>query len=1269
MTDTLDMTPNPGERLLRYVGDRIAFRLHAGRLLSDGWRVLLRTNLGRAEAAREEILAHRGGQRPFAGVSWRDIPMQRDGDAWLLDLPLTQVGWFRAKAYAVDPDGRQHWPQGHDVGITVQPNGYRTANTVYCAFTRMFGVVRDATDTRNPLLEGQLKALDEHGYTVIPPSGTLRDLARTLPHIMDGLGCRILHLLPVTPTPTTYARFGRFGSPYASQDLTAIDPALVEFDKRTTGVDQFRELAFAVHLRRGRIFLDIVINHTGWGSTLQENRPEWFRRNPEGTFHSPGAWGNTWEDLVELEHQDPELWEYIAECLLTWCRRGVDGFRCDAGYMVPMPAWQYITAKIRQEFPDTVFLLEGLGGAWETTEVLLTEGNLQWAYSELFQNYSGSEVASYLDHCIRASGRVGALVHYSETHDNARLAAKGAAWSLMRNRLSALTSVSGAFGFTCGVEWLATEKIDVHQSRGMNWRAEPNLIGELGPLNRLLADHPAFFDGALLARLSPADSPVLALRRDASDRQDTVIVLVNLDHQHERTVRIAADALADLASPLTDLLSGSSIGFIPEAGEIAITVRAGGSLCLAGNDEPVGLTGESYRRARDQAALAYRALDRVLAVEDIGPCAWQDLAALVDGSPFRFLAALPHLRADAARLGLVSALEQAMRHDDVPAVIEWTGKDLDRVVPIPPGHWLLVRDQSAFSASLDLLDGQRPRVIEATEIDGGWVAAFPPAGHAGDASLTVDRYREEGRRAGGALRYLGERPDLTARTPRSGMALLTNGRGAMARIAVDLGAVRSKYDCLLGANLHPAVPCDRHVLAKRVRCWVVADGFITALAGDNLAAFEAGPPAVWDFVANAGDGRAVEVRLEADLLDGRNTAVLRFSRPANAPRWGRPLPEDAEVRVIVRVDLEDRSFHSETRRSAESESHFVSQINGLADGFVFAPASDRLLRVRAPGGRFHAEPEWCERLPHPVEAERGMTPSGDAYSPGWFELTLHAGGSSTLTAGADGDEAGSDAIASFVDARDADQAAAVHAAGFAEDDAFGRRLARSATAYVARRDDGRTVIAGYPWFLDWGRDSLICARGLLALGMTDEVLGLLTVFGRFEADGTLPNIIHGEDASNRDTSDAPLWYGVVCEDAAALLGAKLYRHNVGGRTIAEVLVGIATGYLNGTPNGICVDPATALVWSPSHFTWMDTNYPAGTPRAGYPIEIQALWIRLLRQLDRLGIAAPGEAWGALAARASEAFSKLFWLEAEGWHADLLIAPRGLGASDAVADRV
>jgi glycosidase len=224
---------------------------------------------------------------------------------------------------------------------------------------------------------------------------------------------------------------GRYGSPYAATDLNAIDPALVVFDQRTTGVDQFRELTSSAHLRGARVFLDIVINHTGWGSVLQEQHPEWFLREPDGSFASPGAWGNTWEDLVELRHINVALWDELAETFLTWCRRGVDGFRCDAGYKVPVAAWQYIIARVQQEFPEVIFLLEGLGGAWQATEDLLTEGGMQWAYSELFQNYSGEQLSGYLDHSFRQTGQVGLLVHYSETHDNERLAKRGRTWSLV----------------------------------------------------------------------------------------------------------------------------------------------------------------------------------------------------------------------------------------------------------------------------------------------------------------------------------------------------------------------------------------------------------------------------------------------------------------------------------------------------------------------------------------------------------------------------------------------------------------------------------------------------------------------------------------------------------------------------------------------------------------------------------------------------------------------------------------------------------------------
>ncbi len=122
-----------------------------------------------------------------------------------------------------------------------------------------------------------------------------------------------------------------------------------------------------------------------------------------------------------------------------------------------------------------------------------------------------------------------------------------------------------------------------------------------------------------------------------------------------------------------------------------------------------------------------------------------------------------------------------------------------------------------------------------------------------------------------------------------------------------------------------------------------------------------------------------------------------------------------------------------------------------------------------------------------------------------------------------------------------------------------------------------------------------------------------------------------------------------------------------GRTIADVLTSIARHYRDGTPTGIRMDAASALIWSPSHFTWMDTNFPAGTPREGYPIEIQALWIRLLRQLERIGAKAGDEKGSVLADRAETSLQKYFWLEPRGYFADLLIAKPGEPAAAAKAD--
>lgn len=1267
------MQPAPGERILHFVGDKVRFTLRdeTNSSAKNGSRGFLRTNLGRAALRRREIIASHALGAAFAGESWRDLPMQKNGDAWEIEFPLAEVGYFKAKPYLLDAGRRQYWPDGPDAGVSVHPNFARTANTIYCAFTRLFGATKNRAFAFNEKLEAQLQSLDAQNFTVIPPSGTFRDLKKQLSHIVQTLGCRILHLLPIHPTPTTYARFGRFGSPYAALDLTAIDPALVEFDKRTTGVDQFCELTTSAHSLGARVFLDIVINHTGWGSVLQENSPEFFLKNPDGQFASPGAWGTVWEDLVELKQDSVVLWDKIADALIIWCRRGTDGFRCDAGYKIPVVAWQYIIARVHDEFPETIFLLEGLGGSWEATENLLTEGGMQWAYSELFQNYSGREIAWYLDYANRQDERVGTYVHYSETHDNDRLAAKSSdnapskkpnrAWSLLRNRLCALTSPSGGFGFTCGVEWLAAEKIKVHGCTGLNWDNSDNIVAELAQLNALISNHPCFFDGAKLTRLSPPDSPIYILLRESAEKKDSVLILVNSDVNKTNSLTLPLANLNFQVSDFkSDLLGQPFPDILTTKTSIAFSLKAGAVHCLAPAKTPVGLSGDDYRLARAQAAFAIQALNSILPPEKFSNFDWKYLAEQIESSARNFLLAATQLKGGESQAEFSGLIQKAARDEIFPAVVTWTLIDRRRVTLVPANHWLLVEDSTPFRAVLKTQDTDAG-VVHAVSVPSGkdHVAVFPPREIPVDAQLVLERHATASQEISAAIRFLPPAPrqPILAYEPSS-IVLLTNGIGGMARLCVDLGRVNSKYDCVLGANLNPNFPVDRHVFVKRMRVWVNADGFISALNFTNLCGFELGPPAIWNFIANAGDGRTVEIILRAEMLQEKNTVIFQFARPSTELGVSKSLPADADVRLIVRFDIEDRNFHQETKRNGGAEYHFATNTHLLDTkstsspiGFAFTPDKDRQLHVFAEAGEFHSEPEWSENIPHPVEASRGQVPSGDAYSPGWFEIPLPHGANTTLAVTAELDPA--------------DFFPKNKPAAGSRRYSFDDRLLFAAKQFIVRRDEGKTVIAGYPWFLDWGRDSLICARGLLAAGMVKEVEQLLLTFAKFEKNGTLPNTIHGNDVSNRDTTDAPLWFAVACGELARAVNHDFYSVVADGRrTVRDILSSIAENYAFGTPNGIRMDPDSALIWSPSHFTWMDTNFPAGTPREGYPVEIQALWIALLRQLQTISSPADQKRWADLADHATSSFEKLFWLEDKGWLADVLLGPSRVIARDA-----
>ena len=1256
-SERLIQQPAPGSSGVFFCGDLVTFSLDfpAG-MPGEAW---VRTNIGHAGVTRTEIIRNVDRQETPLGRDWFDIPMRRvDDGRFEVRLPLTEVGHFEAKCFFLE-EGQASpvWPRGANTALNVEPAESCCGNIIYNAFVRQFGPNKAGQATLSPQARECVQALDAARFTVIPPSGTFRDLAAELDFIVGVLGCRILMLLPIHPTPTTYGRMGRFGSPYAALSFRGVDPALAVFDPKATPMEQFVELVDAIHRRHARVFLDIAINHTGWAANLHVNHPEWLARTPEGRIEVPGAWGVQWEDLTRLDYDHVDLWKFMAEVFLTWCRRGVDGFRCDAGYMIPHAAWRYIVARVRAEFPETTFLLEGLGGKISVTRELLNTANLNWAYSELFQNYDRAQIEHYLPEANDISATHGITVHFAETHDNLRLAARSPVWARMRTALCALASHQGAFGFANGVEWLATEKINVHEDPSLNWGAAPNQVADIRRLSLLLKLHPAFHDRAevSLAQNGGGNQIVILRRHRPSGKQ--LLVPINLDPDQATT---ASWAQAETGLPQTsycDLLTGRPVTVENRGGVFACALQPGQVLCLSPDPADLDLLGDP---ADSQAAVPPRVeLQRLRAKAlQIAACFGdsQDLADFDADAAARELHAAPE--AYCAGLNRAGAASR---------VVAWQWpRDLRREVMIPPGCLLMVR--SAFPLHARLTDERRSLAAEASlrSATGDHFCLLvppPPSKHLRRLTLHLVVHEEAGsRRATAPLMLLPPGGDARARRIFGRSRLLsepmhflsTNGRGAMLRVPVAWGSLTSRYDALLAANLSPDYPEDRWIMFTRCRAWLVYQGYSQDIALDSLQAFALGDgrSAVWRYKIPSGQGQHVLLTLTAEMLPGRNAVRLVFARRPAGSNPSR-LADATPVRLILRPDIEDRSFHETTKAFAGPEHQFRAALAAAEDGFEFSPDPHRRLRVAVSHGRFFHEPEWQYMVKLPRDEERGQDSHSDLFSPGYFESRLPGGGDVTLTA-----------EINPVDSRTAGRPAEPHPAPVARPLEV---LTAALDHYIVDRNGLKSVIAGYPWFLDWGRDSLISVRGLIAAGRFADARAVLTLFGQFEDRGTLPNMIRGGDARNRDTSDAPLWFAVACSDLARAEGGDdLYRSDCGGRPVREVLASIVRSYMAGTPNGVRMDPDSGLIYSPSHFTWMDTNYPAGTPRQGFPIEIQALWHATLKTAAAAH-AKEGRRWRVLADRVRDSIATLFRQPATGGLCDCLHAEPGRPAQAAEPD--
>ena len=469
-----------------------------------------------------------------------------------------------------------------------------------------------------------------------------------------------------------------------------------------------------------------------------------------------------------------------------------------------------------------------------------------------------------------------------------------------------------------------------------------------------------------------------------------------------------------------------------------------------------------------------------------------------------------------------------------------------------------------------------------------------------------------------------------AETPQAQDAaewLEADGLGAYASGAVD-GVRTRRYHALLIACATP--PTNRFVLVNGVEAHVESAGGRFALTSQRyapgvldpdgasrIAGFDAEPWPTWTYA----------------LPDGTRVAHDLFVEPHSGAcvlRWHRLAGPDGPCWLSVRPLLTGRDHGDLHRRNAAFR--FDADVTG--GNVTWRPYPGVPAATALTDGTYRHDPVWLDNVLYIVERERGLPDTEDVASPGVFAFDLAARPATMVLRAGDG--------------RATD--AARHAADLAKLEKkrrkrFGSTLARAASCYAVARGDGQTIVAGFPWFTDWGRDTFIAMRGLLlATGRLAEARAVLLGWAAAVDGGMLPNRFPDTGAAPEfNAVDASLWFVVAVHDTLDAFGAAGKPLPLGDESkLRAAAEAILDGYGRGTRFNIGMD-GDGLIHAGEpgvQLTWMDamTDGRVWTPRRGKPVEVQALWI------NALAIAATrwsAERWAPLEARARASFAARF----------------------------
>ena len=453
------------------------------------------------------------------------------------------------------------------------------------------------------------------------------------------------------------------------------------------------------------------------------------------------------------------------------------------------------------------------------------------------------------------------------------------------------------------------------------------------------------------------------------------------------------------------------------------------------------------------------------------------------------------------------------------------------------------------------------------------------------------------------------------------------------------GVRTRRYHALLLAATEP--PVGRAVLVSGFEAWVESPEGRLPLTSQaylpdvvqpdgwrRLAAFDPEPWPRWRFEL----GR-LSIEQELVVPRGRACVALRFT----------PRGDAAFASLCLRPLLAGRDYHALLR-----EGPATSPDVELLGGEVIWRPSAGLPAIRATSsGDYRHHPDWYRQFRYDVERERGLDFVEDLLAPGTFRWDLARGEATLLLeAGADGPSP---------------EVGAIFAAERERRASLPGPFGRAADAYLVRRGEGATIVAGYPWFTDWGRDTFISLRGLcLATGRGEVAKRILLEWSGAVSEGMLPNRFPDRgEAPEYNSVDASLWFLVAVgelERAGVLLSE-------GERARLEAAADeILEGYATGTRHGIraASDGLLSCGEPGSNLTWMDARYDghAVTPRIGKPVEVEALWLNALAVAGRRD-----PRWKTLFERGRAAFEARFWNEARGCLFDVVDDGHVTGRTD------